>query len=173
MLGNLLNNKILKLRNRHFLIFDFLFLITTPLLALVLRLDGRIDFDLYFNGLVSCTIIFLILKILVFYKLGLYNRYWNSASIDELAKLIYIVFWAVVLQTILFVMFNNYSILYFQSLPLSLPLLDGIITFFFIASTRFSIRLMERLNERKKMIAEDLIRSSELIGSNQINNTIH
>lgn len=34
---------------------------------------------------------------------------------------------------------------------MSLPLLDGIITFFFVAGVRFSIRLSERLNERKKI----------------------
>ncbi|MEO8447102.1 MAG: nucleoside-diphosphate sugar epimerase/dehydratase, partial [bacterium] len=103
------------------------------------------------TGLVWCTMIFLVLKISLFYKLGLYKRYWNSASIDELAKLIYIIFWAVVLQTTIFIVFNNLNILYFETLPLSTPLLDGIITFFFVAGVRFSIRLSERLNERRKI----------------------
>ncbi|MDZ4712106.1 MAG: nucleoside-diphosphate sugar epimerase/dehydratase [bacterium] len=118
---------------------------------MALRLDGKINFDEYFTGLVWCTLIFLVLKISLFYKLGLYKRYWNSASIDELAKLIYIVFWAIVLQTTFFIVFNNLNILYFETLPLSTPLLDGIITFFFVAGVRFSIRLSERLNERRKI----------------------
>jgi len=151
MLENFLNKKLLKLRNRHFLILDCLFLILSPFLSLALRLDGKINFDEYFTGLVWCTLIFLVLKISLFYKLGLYKRYWNSASIDELAKLIYIVFWAIVLQTTFFIVFNNLNILYFETLPLSTPLLDGIITFFFVAGVRFSIRLSERLNERRKI----------------------
>jgi len=151
MLENFLNNKLLKLRNRHFLILDCLFLSLTPLLALTLRLDAKLDFELYLGGLIWSTVIFLVLKLAVFYKLGLYKRYWNSASIDELAKIIYIVFMAVILQTVLFIILYNFSILNFHKLPLSLPLLDGIITFFFVASTRFSLRLMERLNERRNM----------------------
>ena len=151
MLENFLNNKLARLRNRHLLFFDFIILLVTPLLALVLRLDGQIDFSLYFRGLAWCTIIFLIIKIVVFYKLGLYTRYWNSASIDELAKLIYTIFWAVVIQTTIFVTFDYLELFNFQTLPLSLPLLDGIITFFFVTGSRFSIRLMERLNERRKI----------------------
>lgn len=151
MLENFLNNKLLKLRNRHFLILDCLFLSIIPFLSLALRLDATIDFYFYFTGIFWCTVIFLLIKIPVFYKLGLYKRYWNSASIDELAKLIYIVFWAVVLQTTVFIIFYNLSLLNFQILPLSLPLLDGLLTFFFVASTRFSLRLMERLNERRNI----------------------
>lgn len=151
MIEKFLNKNILKLRNRHFLILDIFFLSLTPLLSLIIRLDGKIDFDQYFFGLLWCTIIFLILKITVFYKFGLYNRYWNSASVDELAKIIFIVFWAVIMQTSLFVLFNNISVLDFEILPLSLPLLDGIFTFIFVASTRFSLRLMERLMERRNM----------------------
>ncbi len=142
MLENFLNNKLLKLRNRHFLFFDCVFLLLCPLLALELRLDGQVDFELYLGGLISCTFVFLILDIIVFYKLGLYNRYWNSASIDELAKLIFIIFWAIIIQTTIFIVFNRLEILNFEVLPLSLPLLDGIILFFFVAGARFSISLM-------------------------------
>ena len=151
MLENFLNNKLLKLRNRHFLFFDCIFLLISPLLALELRLDGQVDFQLYLNALISCTFVFLAIDLLVFYKLGLYNRYWNSASIDELAKLIYIIFWALIIQTSVFIIFNRIEILNFEILPLSLPLLDGIISFFFVTGARFSIRLIERLNERRKM----------------------
>ncbi|HMS32585.1 MAG TPA: nucleoside-diphosphate sugar epimerase/dehydratase [Ignavibacteria bacterium] len=151
MLENFLNNKLLKLRNRHFLFFDCVFLLISPLLALELRLDGQVDFQLYLNALISCTFVFLAIDLLVFYKLGLYNRYWNSASIDELAKLIYIIFWALIIQTTVFIIFNRIEILNFEILPLSLPLLDGIISFFFVTGARFSIRLIERLNERRKM----------------------
>ena len=150
MLENFLNNKLLKLRNRHFLILDCLFLSITPFLSLALRLDATIE-SYYLSGIFWCTLIFLIIKITVFYKLGLYKRYWNSASIDELAKIIYIVFWAVIVQTSVFVVFYNLSWLSIDVLPLSIPLLDGILTFFFVASTRFSIRLMERLKERKNI----------------------
>ena len=99
MLESLLNNRLLKLRNRHFLFFDLIFLLISPLLALVLRLDGKVDFSFYIIPIFWCTLVFLFIDIIVFYKLGLYNRDWSNASIDELAKLIFIIFWAVIVQT--------------------------------------------------------------------------
>ena len=123
MIENFLNKRILKLRNRHFLILDIIFLSLTPLLSLIIRLDAQIDPNEYYPGLLWCTAIFLVLKILVFYKLGLYNRYWNSASIDELAKIIFIVFWAVMIQTTLFIVFNLTSLFVFNNHTLSLPFL--------------------------------------------------
>ena len=151
MLENFLNKGILKLRNRHLLVLDLLFLLISPFLALTLRLDVRVDLDTYITGLAYCTIIFLVIDMIVFLKLGLYKRYWHSASVDELAKLIYIVFWAVLIQSVVFIFLHNFGLFNFETLPLSIPLLDGIFIFFFVTGTRFSIRLMERLNEKRKI----------------------
>lgn len=151
MLENFLNNKLLKIRNRHLLVFDIIFLLISPVLALAIRLDGQIDFQYYSTALFYCAITFLVTNIFIFYKLGLYKRYWNSASVDELAKIIYIVFFAIVVESLFFVLFYNLSLFEFEILPKSLPLLDGIITFILVASSRFSIRLIERLNERRKI----------------------
>lgn len=151
MLENFLNKGILKLRNRHLLVLDLLFLLISPFLALTLRLDVRVELDTYITGLSYCTIIFLVIDMIVFLKLGLYKRYWHSASIDELAKLIYTIFWAVLIHTVVFIFLHNFEIFNFETLPLSLPLLDGIFIFFFVTGTRFSIRLMERLNEKRKI----------------------
>jgi FlaA1/EpsC-like NDP-sugar epimerase len=151
MLENFLNKGILKLRNRHLLVLDLLFLLISPFLALTLRLDVRVDLDTYITGLAYCTIIFLVIDMIVFLKLGLYKRYWHSASVDELAKLIYIVFWAVLIQSVVFIFLHNLELFNFETLPLSIPLLDGIFIFFFVTGTRFSIRLMERLNEKRKI----------------------
>jgi FlaA1/EpsC-like NDP-sugar epimerase len=151
MLENFLNKGILKLRNRHLLVLDLLFLLISPFLALTLRLDVRVELDAYITGLSYCTIIFLVIDMIVFLKLGLYKRYWHSASIDELAKLIYTIFWAVLIHTVVFIFLHNFEVFNFETLPLSLPLLDGIFIFFFVTGTRFSIRLMERLNEKRKI----------------------
>lgn len=146
-----LNKGILKLRNRHLLVLDLFFLIISPFLALILRLDVRVDIGPYLIGLIYCTAVFLVIDMLVFLNMGMYKRYWHSASVDELAKLIIINFWAVFLHTIVFIFFYNFDLLEFDTLPLSLPFLDGIFVFFFVAGVRFSIRLMERFNEKRKM----------------------
>lgn len=151
MLEKFLNSGIMRLRNRHLLVLDLIFLLISPFLALQLRFDASIDMTPYLTALLNCTVLFLAIDMAVFLKLGLYKRYWQSASIDELAKLIYIIFWAVALHSVLFIFLHNYDVLQFDKLPLSLPLLDGVVVFFFVTSTRFSIRLLERVNEKKKM----------------------
>lgn len=151
MLENFLNKKLLKLRNRHLLVLDILFLLISPFLALAVRLDGQIEFNYYLHALTYSTLIFLISNIFIFYKLGLYKRYWNSASVDELAKIIYIVFFAIIAETAIFILFYNLTWFNFERLPQSLPILDGIFKFIFVASARFSIRLFERLNERRRI----------------------
>ncbi|MBK8982140.1 MAG: polysaccharide biosynthesis protein [Ignavibacteria bacterium] len=151
MLEKFLNKALLRLRNRHLLVIDILLLFISPFLALMIRLDGQVDLDYYNKALIYSSVIFLGSNLFIFYSLGLYKRYWNSASVDELAKIIYIVFFAIIVEIVIFVLFYNLSWFDFERLPQSLPLLDGIFKFIFVASSRFSIRLFERLNERRKI----------------------
>ena len=151
MLEKFLNKTLLKLRNRHLLVIDILLLLISPFLALLIRLDGQVDLAYYNEALIYSSVIFLGSNLFIFYRLGLYKRYWNSASVDELAKIIYIVFFAILIEIVIFVLFYNLSWFDFDRLPQSLPLLDGIFKFIIVASSRFSIRLFERLNERRKI----------------------
>ncbi|MBK9332931.1 MAG: polysaccharide biosynthesis protein [Ignavibacteria bacterium] len=133
------------------LVIDILLLLISPFLALLIRLDGQVDLAYYNVALIYSSVIFLGSNLFIFYRLGLYKRYWNSASVDELAKIIYIVFFAILVEIVIFVLFYNLSWFDFDRLPQSLPLLDGIFKFIIVASSRFSIRLFERLNERRKI----------------------
>ncbi len=138
------------LRNRHFLIIDFVILALTPFLALYLRLDANLDLVLYGKGLVEATILFLSIKLFVFYIFGLYRRFWNSASIDEMARLYVIGTVAVTIQSIVYLNLRQIGFLDLAGLPLSITLIDGIIAVSLISTLRFSIRLFERANERFK-----------------------
>ena len=99
---DLLVARLLKLRNRHFFLFDILILLFTPAAALMLRLERWTVPPAYVASLVVVTGVFLALKVVVFRKAGLYNRYWKYASIDELAKITGAVVGAVALQGLLF-----------------------------------------------------------------------
>ena len=74
---------LLSLRNRHFLALDALTALLTPTLALWLRTDGA---DLARDGrsVIIVTVVFLCVKLAVFFPAGFYRRYWRYASIDEL-----------------------------------------------------------------------------------------
>ena len=76
------------LRNRHFFLLDGLILCLTPLLAILLRLD-RIDVPHDFlHGLLIYTAVSLVVRLITFYQLGLYRRFWQYASIDELSQIV-------------------------------------------------------------------------------------
>ena len=92
---------ILKLRNRHFMLIDAIILMLTPTLALMLRTDTVIILEEFWLGLAIYTVVALVIRLLVFWKLGLYSRYWKYASVEELVQ----IGTAVVVSTFLLTMF--------------------------------------------------------------------
>jgi FlaA1/EpsC-like NDP-sugar epimerase len=136
------------LRNRHFFLLDIAAACLTPILALFLRLDGAINFEIYLSGLIFVTLLFLVVKLLVFYRLGLYKHYWHYASIDELAKITALVLTATIIQAFLFKMFHIFSESSVNTLPRSIPIIDGILTLIFVGISRFSIRFLSQTHQR-------------------------
>ncbi len=138
-----------ELRNRHFFYIDLIFLLTTPLLAYILRFDGVLpEQEIKFYAIIHATVIFTIAKMGVFYFLGLYRRFWKTASIDELAHLLFIGINASLAQFMLFIVARKFPVFGMESLPYSFSLIDSILSVFFVSSTRFSVRLFERANQR-------------------------
>lgn len=74
------------LRNRYFLLTDVLLLILASYVSYVLRLEG---FDLKgeWSGFALFTALGVCITPLVFWKTGVYSRYWRYASIEELLLL--------------------------------------------------------------------------------------
>lgn len=136
-----------KLRNRHFIIIDLFICLISPFLALFLRLDGNIDYLQYGAGLFFSTIIFTIVKLTVFYLFDLYKRYWRTASIDEMARLIYIAVNTILIQSFVFVILRSFKDLPFADLPFSFPFLEGGLALIMVSSVRFSVRFFERVGE--------------------------
>ncbi len=136
------------LRNRHFFVLDIAMACLTPILALTLRLDGVFHYPNYASGLITVTLLFLVVKIIVFYFLGLYRHYWHYAGIDELMQITVLVLAATILQTILFKSFSYFPGAHIDSLPRSIPIIDGMLTLIFVGISRFSIRLSDRLIQK-------------------------
>ena len=135
---------LLKLRNRHLLIFDIIVFAITPLLALILRLDGDLALQPYFSDLVTATLLFLVVKIGVFFSFGFYRRYWRYAGVEELTYVAMLIVAAVVIQILLFDVVNFTLPWAVDKLPRSLPFLDGLLSIIFIGALRFSVRVVER-----------------------------
>jgi FlaA1/EpsC-like NDP-sugar epimerase len=139
-----------KLRNRHFFLFDIVVILCSPLLTLFISLDWQIDFSVYLLPIIAVTILFTIIKFNIFYFFGLYRSFWKKASIDDLAKLIFITINTAVLQYIIFTLLRNFSFSWLELniLPRYFSIIDCFIALTFVATSRFSIRISQRSAER-------------------------
>ncbi|BAZ27958.1 polysaccharide biosynthesis protein CapD [Cylindrospermum sp. NIES-4074] len=146
---NSILSKLLRLRNRHLLVFDIIAFSITPLLALLLRLDGNINLYADISQLAIATILFLVIKLIVFWSCGFYRRYWRYASIEELTYIAMLVVSAVAIEVILLKAMRHIEYLPIGSLPQSLPFIDGLLSCIFIGGQRFSFRVMERVSQRQ------------------------
>lgn len=140
--SNSLLSKLLKMRNRHLFILDVIVFSITPLLALIVRLDGNLDLEPYLSELAIATILFLGVKLIIFSSFGFYKHYWRYASIEELTYISMLIAAASVIQTILFDVLN-YTWNLSDKLPQSLPFMDGLLSCIFIGGLRFSVRVVE------------------------------
>jgi FlaA1/EpsC-like NDP-sugar epimerase len=142
-----LSNQLSKIRNRHWFICDITVFAMTPLLALGLRLDGNLNLQEDIFQLGIATILFLVVKLIIFWGVGFYRRYWKYASIEEGIYIITLMMGVVVIQTTLF----NLLEMLLGELPQSLPILEGILSCIFVIILRFSVRVVERISHRQKI----------------------
>lgn len=155
-----LTNIIGDLRNRHFLAIDLVIIFFSPFLALFLRLEGNLDLSIYGFSLLKITIVLGAIKLAVFYYFGLYNRIWRSASIDELARIVFAGIFVVFIEIFVFYLFRYFDTSVVIKFPYSFPLMDSAISVSLVALSRFSIRLFEAMNYR---IASNEIQTNVLI----------
>ncbi len=146
---NGVSSRLLKLRNRHLFVFDVAIFSVTPLLALILRLDGSLVVKPYASDLAIATILFVIIKISIFLSFGFYRRYWRYASIEELMYVGILTASAVIVQTIAFDILRYTLPLTVDEIPRSLPFIDGLLSCLFIGVFRFSFRVIERIKQRR------------------------
>lgn len=75
------------IRNRHFLLLDAVLLPLAVYASFVLRLE-RFQIDIFWPAAWLFSILVLVVFLAVFRTMGIYSRYWQYASIDELLLLI-------------------------------------------------------------------------------------
>ncbi len=148
LISNLLI-KLLNLRNKHLFGFDSIVFSITAFLSLNLCLNGNFSLEEYRNKLGIATILFLVVKLTVLWNFGFYRVYWRYASIEELLYVTILMGIAVIVQAVFFDAMRFIPYLALDTLPQSLPLIDGLISCIFIGGMRFSIRIVERINQQR------------------------
>jgi FlaA1/EpsC-like NDP-sugar epimerase len=139
------------LKNRHFFLIDTVLFFFLPIVAFAIRMDGRVDLNEYGLGLLAVMIIFPLIKLTIFYFSGMYQRYWRYASIDEVAYIGMVTAFAVIVQTLIFILLYNLNVFHIITVPRSIPIIDGFLSFILVGGTRLSVRLVERLSERSNL----------------------
>ncbi|MFO7683196.1 MAG: polysaccharide biosynthesis protein, partial [Chloroflexota bacterium] len=137
--------KFVDLRNRHFFLLDLLFLLLTPTLALMLRLDQLHVPASFYGGLVLYTAAALVIRLAIFYYAGLYRRYWKYASVDELGQIVL----AVLASTLLVAAVAGALLGWLHvAFARSVFVLDALLVLVFVGGIRFGMRLLSQKRGR-------------------------
>lgn len=137
-----------KVRNRHFLALDVLTFCITPLVALFLRYDGTYNINANLSPVIYLTVIFLLIKLIIFGLGGVYRRFWKLASIDELAHLVVVGFIITFLEWFTLGILKTFQPVAFSTFPYSFVLIEAVLSMMSASSFRFSLRLVERAVQR-------------------------
>jgi FlaA1/EpsC-like NDP-sugar epimerase/lipopolysaccharide/colanic/teichoic acid biosynthesis glycosyltransferase len=130
----------LALRNRHLFVLDIFALLFIPALALTLRLDRLNWWSQIGQALLLFTLVALLVKIPIFFKLGLYNRYWRYAGVNDLSLVVIAVGLSTAVLAAGFVGAHNILLQYDLAMYRTVPLIDGLLTFLAVGGVRLGLR---------------------------------
>ncbi len=116
---------------------DFLLISAAVFISLFLRFEGNIP-EQYVRVFIASIPIVTLLKIFIYYLLGIYSSLWRNASIDELIRL-FIATLAGEAAAFIYGYLTN------SLLPRSVYLISWLIVFLLIGSSRLSYRILRRL----------------------------
>jgi FlaA1/EpsC-like NDP-sugar epimerase len=131
---------LLKMRNRHFLVLDIVALLLIPTFAMILSADGLSWWPRASRTVIAYTMVALIVQLMVFHRMGLYERYWQYAGITELNQVALAVAASAILLTALYAAVHSSLLGYDLAIYRSLPLLAGLLAFVAIGGSRFGVR---------------------------------
>jgi FlaA1/EpsC-like NDP-sugar epimerase len=131
---------LLKVRNRHLLAADAVLLPLAAVLAFALRLDSA-KLQPYVPAMLAYALAAPLIKIPIFWALGMYRTYWQYADTNELLLLIWAAAIGCLAQGALFlgaqVLFPSLLV---PGVPRSIPFIDLLLTLAVIAAPRLALR---------------------------------
>ena len=135
-------------RNRVFLFADLIGWALIPVAALILRVDGLELMAPYLPHLLAFTLGAIGCKLAALWSFGLYRRYWRYASMDELGMITVAVIGAGLAASLVYYAFFLPFARSGQRVPTSVPVLDTLLTLFYVGGTRFAARMTEHLRQK-------------------------
>ena len=141
-------NFLTRLRNRYLMAFDFIGLAFIPSVAMLIRMDDVSAVSHFRDALLVYTVLMVVVKLTAYYATGLYSQFWAYASVHEMVALLAALAAGAALEVVLF-----YGLLYpFQLLPeqmpRSTPIINALLTAFWITGSRVAIRIAFMMTTR-------------------------
>src|SRR5438105_348325 len=135
-------------RNRYFFLLDCALLACVPLFALLFRVDASEALGAMAAPVAVYTLLALAVKLPIFFRAGLYARYWRYASVEELGQITLAVSAAALILNPLFYLLLTPLLHFPDALPRSISLLDFLLTLVIVGRPRYALRLLEHYSER-------------------------
>lgn len=140
------NFPLLHLRNRTFLVGDIILTVIAVMVSFALRLDLGEAFVYYFPQALWMTALAVIIKPMVYRKLGLYRRLWAYAGTREIRPIVYAVGLSSLLLALGVILLTSVQLSFFPSMyrgfPRSVLLIDALVSLVLIGGFRYSARLL-------------------------------
>ncbi len=130
-----------RIRNRHLFIFDVAAVIVASYLSFVFRLE-TISLDGHWGTWGFFTLSALPVYLLIYGTMGVYRRYWQIASIDELLLLCKSTTLGFVLTAAISFLCRALAVPGFAALPRSIPFIFFLLSLAFAAGLRFALRVL-------------------------------
>jgi FlaA1/EpsC-like NDP-sugar epimerase len=134
------------IRNRYLFLSDFLLLAAAPLAAYTIRFEGLAWTAADRHTATVYVALSLVLKLVVFFPLGMYSRLWRHASIPDLAKIIEAAALSAAGCAALGLVALPATGLVALRVPISVVLLDAFLTITAVAAPRLLIRGLDTLH---------------------------
>jgi FlaA1/EpsC-like NDP-sugar epimerase len=128
------------IRNRYFLLGDLFLVIIAVIGSYALRLELNSSFYIYLPSAVWMIAVSLLIKPVVFYSFGLYQRLWLYAGTQELKLIVASVSSASILVSL--AMISIFTLGAFTGFPRSVLIIDWMLSVLMVGGLRFTLRLL-------------------------------
>jgi FlaA1/EpsC-like NDP-sugar epimerase len=159
-----MRNLLFKFRNRYFFFFDFLIFVSVPFLAFAIRFEG-FNYPINDNYVLLYAAIFAFIKIGILFFVGIYGRYWDHASVDDLLLILYSGINILLIQFFFLFVLKQFPIELFTKIPFSVSILDTIFSVFFVAISRLSLRILTRTYQRFDQFSDNKSQRAIIVGA--------
>lgn len=131
----------LPLRNRHFLIIDVMIVFAAVAASYTLRLETLAFDETSWQGMMGYLALAVAVRTIVFYKYGMYARYWAVAGQAELVSAAMACFSSAILLISAVLALSVFYPSTAQYIPRSVPFIEAALTTLIVIAVRFSLRL--------------------------------